>query len=653
MEIDQSTLEVLALESFLSELNSINKSSFKPPSKMSILEWAENRYVMSSEYANEAGKYSTKRAWYQKGILEAIGDNTIREVVLMTSSQIGKSIIQLITLGYFVEQEPSPILMILPDKEMGHRFSTQRVSPMVRDSGMSDLFRNNNDGSNTITMKSFKGGSLRIGSAGVATDLTADSIRVLLLDEVDKYTSCTGKGGDPVELAKQRTKTYPDNKKIILTSTPLIKGDSKIESAYDNSDQRTFNHLCIHCDTLFAPTWDLVKWNIVDEEPIPDSALLYCPHCGGGHNDHERHKSVRNGEWITKYPERKVAGFYLNVLSSPWTKLAEEVVTYTKALSDSTQMQKFMNENLGLPYEVIGERFDNIEFNDRLEDYDKTHIPNEVLFLTAGVDTQADRLECVVYGWGKDYENWVIDHFIVHGPPNDKQTWYGLHETLQEPYIRNDELVLKVRKTGIDTGGNTKELDGFSEYVKRFCKDMARFGYMPFKGASHAQKSIFPMTKGKSLKVYLIDTDLAKSMLYGNLKKTKVGGGYIHFHRGLDEEFFTQLTSEQRVVEKNKNGLTKVKWKRIGSRRAEILDCSVYALAARLSLFNKVETLQESSNNRQVERLQEINKDKVEEEVKPEYEVQKPINNSMNEPSPIPPPKPRRMNPRFKQQYSF
>jgi phage terminase large subunit GpA-like protein len=98
------------------------------------------------------------------------------------------------------------------------------------------------------------------------------------------------------------------------------------------------------------------------------------------------------------------------------------------------------------------------------------------------------------------------------------------------------------------------------------------------------------MTKGKSLKVYLIDTDLAKSMLYGNLKKTKVGGGYIHFHRGLDEEFFTQLTSEQRVVEKNKNGLTKVKWKRIGSRRAEILDCSVYALAARLSLFKSRNT---------------------------------------------------------------
>lgn len=585
MDISQERLRHLSIKYFIEQLDKVNKHVFKAPSKLNILEYAQQRIILPSDFANPPGYYSTDRNHWQEEILTTISSPTQTRTVLMIGSQMGKSVLQLTVLVYYVDQKPAPILVVVPNHKMAADFSLGRFVPTIKSSGLAHLFKREEDGSNTTLYKKYLGGQLWFRSAGAQNDLTGITAAVVLLDEVDKYEQLPN--GCPVALAEQRAHVFGENAKFIYTSTPLIKGDSRIENLYEDSDQRIYQHKCIHCDEYFTPVWELVKWESNGDLPNPESALLHCPHCGCGHDDLQRNTAVRRGRWLVQNPGHKIAGFHANALTS-YVPLAMAVRKYLAALNDPLKMQQFTNEVLGLPYEEQGEKFDNIEFASRLEPYTRATIPEDVLFLTAGVDTQADRLECVVYGWGKDFESWVIDDFIIHGPPDDPFTFEQLHSTLRIPYTRSNGSIVRLLRTAIDLGGYTEAAGGFSEHVKKFCKQKAKFGYLAVKGANTAQKSIFPANRKKA-DFYMIDTHQAKTMFFNNLKKTKHGPGYVHFYDGLSEDFFDQLTGEQKVVIK-KNGTVKVVWEKLkGAQRVEKLDCTVYALAARLSLAVNVE----------------------------------------------------------------
>lgn len=580
MHISQKELAHLQLTNFVEQLREITAITFRPPSKYNILQYAKNHVFLPSHFAVVPGLYSSTRNKWQEEILETISTNN--RTVLMLGSQMGKSIIQLCVCVYYVSQKPCAILYVVPGDKLALDFSIGRFTPTIKASKLDHLFRKDEDGSNKADYKQFNGGQIWFRSSGSANNLTAITAKVVLLDEVDKYEPL--QNGDPLTLAEQRAHVHGDQATFVYSSTPLIKGDSRIEKLYENSDQRVYQLQCFHCDELFTPDFiSMVKWESIGDLPQPDTAKLYCPHCGSGHDDYQRNNSIRKGKWLVQNPGHSIAGFHADVLSSN-VALSEAVVKYLKALNNPNDMKAFYNETLGLPYEETGERVDNIEFANRLESYSRDKLPNEILFLTVGCDTQADRVEAVIVGWGKDYESWIVDHVVIHGAPNDNLTWRSLHDELHQEYKRIDGTILKILKIGIDTGGATKEIDGFSQYVTKFCKDYGRFGYLPIKGASTALTQVIQ----KSNKVWLVDTIQAKGLIYGNLKKTKVGAGYMHFPDTLDDEFFTQLTSEQRIVEK-KHGKVKIKYERIAKRRAEILDCVVYALSVRFTLANTIE----------------------------------------------------------------
>jgi phage terminase large subunit GpA-like protein len=99
---------------------------------------------------------------------------------------------------------------------------------------------------NTLTTKVFPGGHLSLVGANSPAGLASRPIRVLLIDEVDRFPESVGSEGDPVQLAVNRTKTF-NNRKIILTSTPTVKFESRIEKSFLESDQRYFWIPCSHC----------------------------------------------------------------------------------------------------------------------------------------------------------------------------------------------------------------------------------------------------------------------------------------------------------------------------------------------------------------------------------------------------------------------
>lgn len=78
-----------------------------------------------------------------------------------------------------------------------------------------------------------------------------------------------------------------------MVSTPTLKGHSRIEAAYLDSDQRYFHVPCQHCGDMAPIMWARIRW----PEGQRDAAYLVCDACGGVHHEHEKPRLMSAGEW--------------------------------------------------------------------------------------------------------------------------------------------------------------------------------------------------------------------------------------------------------------------------------------------------------------------------------------------------------------------
>jgi phage terminase large subunit GpA-like protein len=106
---------------------------WRPPPKLSLSEWADQYRILSSESSAEPGQWVTARAPYEKEIMNAISDPDVPRVVVQKASQMGISDCILNAVGYYMDQDPCPIMVVQPTIEVGESFSVDRVRPMLRD----------------------------------------------------------------------------------------------------------------------------------------------------------------------------------------------------------------------------------------------------------------------------------------------------------------------------------------------------------------------------------------------------------------------------------------------------------------------------------------------------------------------------------------
>lgn len=601
--LNTNQLQDISRQSFLDKLKANARQIFTPPPKLSLSQWADTYRMLSPESSAAAGRWRTDFAEYQREIMDTISDPYTQTVVVMAAAQTGKSETCIISpLLYAIHFNPKSILVVQPSILMAQSFSKDRLTPAMRDTKVvANLIGDSKgrDGTNAVLSKSFAGGVLNLAGANSAASLASRPCAMVLLDEIDRFplsaSSASGNAeGSPIELAIKRTSTYW-NKKILMCSTPTDKSTSQIYARYQASDQRKYYIPCKHCGEKFVPIWAHVRWN-KDDQGIhdPKSALLYCPNCGGGHTDTERRGQVRRGQWV-KHAVSDVAGFHLSALISPWVQLDSLVVDWLAAQKDVSLLRVFINTALGEPFETESNSIDDLDLSARIEEYTPTSIPKKVLFLTAGVDTQNDRVEAVVYGHGHDREMWAVEHYVVHGSPAEKKTWDQLDGYLKTKFAREDGYILSIAAACIDSGGH------HTSNVYQYCSDNFQRRIYAIKGRD-GNLPIFPLRASKSgdnkHKVYIVGVDTAKERLYGQLRIEEQGAGYVHFPDTCSYDFFAQLTSEKQIL-KQKNGYTYYQWTKNPSVRNEILDCSVYAMAAAESL--KINTkLLESQQQRKM-----------------------------------------------------
>lgn len=556
----------------------------RPRPLLSVSEWADANRILSSKSSGSPGPWRTSRTPYLKEIMDCLSpSSSIERVVFMKGGQIGGTEAGLNWIGYAIHQAPVPFMLVQPTVETAKRVSRQRISALVECSpALKSLVQpsRSRDSGNTLLSKEFPGGVLVITGASSAVGLRSMPVCNLFMDEIDGYESDVGGEGDPVDLALQRTTNFP-NRKILLVSTPTIKGFSRIEAAYAESDRRRYWVPCPACEAMQVLIWAQVKF----PKNQPHLAWYQCEHCGAEIQDYQKSWMLERGQWIAENPTSPIAGFHLSSLYSPhgWASWGDIAVQHAQVYRDPVRLKVWMNTKLGEVWEESSEKLDGEGLMERREVFGD-FLPSGVVVLTAGVDVHPDRLEVEIVGWGRDEESWSIQYVVISGDPSGPTVWQDLDRLLATPFPHARQIDdLPIFATAIDTGGaNT-----MSAYA--FCRERQDKRIWGIKGIGGMGKPLWPQRASRNNKgripLFVIGVDAAKESIYARLRITTPGPGYCHFPKERDGEWFRQLTAEK-IRTRHLKGRPIREWHKKDGDRNEALDCRVYAVAALYGLMN-------------------------------------------------------------------
>ncbi|MBF0127389.1 MAG: phage terminase large subunit family protein, partial [Magnetococcales bacterium] len=527
----------------------------------------------------EPGAWRTARTPYLREVMDCLSPSSpVERVVFMSGSQLGKTESGLNWLGYTIHQSPGPILMVQPTVEMAKTYSKQRLAPLVEASPvLRDLVREPRarDSGNTVFAKEFPGGILRITGANSSVGLSSMPVRFLFLDEVDRYPGDVDGEGDPVALASQRTVTFA-NRKVLIVSTPTIKGFSRIEGTFAESDQRRYWVPCPSCQQEQVLEWKQVRW----AEGQRENAYYVCVHCEAIIPEYRKGWMLEHGRWVAESQgDGNTAGFHLSSLYSPlgWVSWGQIAMEHGQVYRDPPRLKVWVNTKLGETWQESAEGLDGDGLMERREAFGDM-LPSGIVLLTAGIDVHPDRLEMEIVGWCRNEESWSVGYHILWGDPSASEVWEELDSLLMRPIPHSRQLPdLVIRAAAIDTGGaNT-----MSAYA--FCRSRIARRVWGIKGRGGMGVPIWPQraslrNKGR-IPLFIVGVDAAKEMIYARLRIRDAGPGYCHFPLDRDAEWFHQLTSET-ITTRYLKGRPIREWKKRDVDRNEALDCRVYALAA-------------------------------------------------------------------------
>ncbi|GAB5387128.1 MAG: phage terminase large subunit family protein [Alphaproteobacteria bacterium] len=591
----------------------------RPPERLTVDGWADKfRRV-------RGGRWRTSRVEVARGPLQALTEPGVRIVTCMMSTQLMKTEVILNAIGRFAQLDPCPMLLVQPKDDTAQKFSKNRLAKMIRESpALKVVFGRSKgrDSSNTIMLKEFDGGRIMMVGANSPVNLASEPIRITLFDEVDKYPASAGAEGDVIALGEERLETYPTNSLSVRVSSPTIKGESRIETSYLESDQRKPHATCPHCDHVQLMEWERVSWT-KNEDGVhqPETAAYYCSGCGVGWTEADRQAALKPGKihWLQtatfyccnhkhepstwdpndhatrwdgsrakcsecgKTHDHPHAGFWANKLYSPWRPLSEMVRKWLTAQSSPELLQVFINTQLAETFEDRGEVLESGTLLDRREAWSPI-VPAGVGLLTAGVDVGQDRIECEIVGWGFDEESWSVGYLIFHGDPHQREVWDQLDAALLQPW-ESPQGQLYVAAACVDMGYATAA-------VEDYCAPRIGRRIWPIKGVEtpESRKPVWPRkpkrSKTKRVEYYQVGVNAAKDLLHARLRVKQPGPGYCHFPLDRDVEWFEQLTAEKRVTKRKNNGASYKAWILPKGKRAEAMDCRNYAFAALRGLMS-------------------------------------------------------------------
>ncbi|UFM66787.1 phage terminase large subunit family protein [Paracoccus sp. MA] len=608
--------------------------AYQPPPRLTADEWADEYRIVPTESSAIPGRWKTSNFEIGRGPMRAISDPSIRAIIVMAGAQLMKTTSLETAVGYHMHLDPCPMLFYSSGQDTIDTTVTQKIDPMIVNTpelaalwGGAKALETKNERF-TKGLKRFAGGFLELMTIGSTANLRNRSAKVVLVDELDDCAETVD--GDPVALASSRATQFKGREKLVLVSTPTIRGKSRIELEYQKSDMRKPYIACPCCGEMDYLKWKRVKFKDAEGRIRPEIAHYECEHCEQPWAEADRIRLLTtkgaivwrqtkpfeccgelqspeterlwNGEGraMCKHCGRRAvpvtrAGFWGWIGYNPGWSLEAVVRDFLDCQGDKAKLKTFVNNRLGESWE---------EHEDQLAEVDPTQfaarvepawdlLPAGALVIVAGVDVQPmgsrgnGRLECEIVAFGQGDETWSVAYHVIPGDPTEGGAWAVLDDILLKEYRTEDGRTIRAQAACIDTGGDNGGGDGsIIDAVTAFAGARTRRRIWAVKGASEAthRQPIWTAsapTIRNGAKLHLVGVQAAKDWVATCVSKTQPGPGFMHVPADRPAAWFEQVTNEKRSYSYDKSGRRKSRWKpRYDGARTEALDARVYAKAA-------------------------------------------------------------------------
>lgn len=556
-------------------------------------DWADENILLRRQ--GKLVPWRTSLTPYLREIMMLLSaDSPVEEIVIIKPSQWGGSEMANAFCAYVIANCATPMLFFQPDIEAAKRYMLERLRPVLMDCpalrGLLVEPKSRDPGS-TLQTQGFFGGTLDLLGGNSPAGFSSKPAGVVIIDEWDRMAAGAGSGeraeGDQYELAKNRMITFVLWRKMLALSTPGNTSTSKVEPAYLASDRRRYFVPCPLCSRMILLEFERLWWPNADAT----ARVVYrCQLCDNAFDERPKREMNAAGKWVAEMPQRSVAGFASNGLYSPWLKWREIAERWERAKGRPGKVRVFFNNVLGRTYDVHGET--RVKPNElaplrcKLQVVDGVVVvPRGVGLLTVGADLQHNRIEAVLYGWGRGEECWHLDQVIIPGDPSGDRIWEDFDSWLRRRWQTEDGGEMGISAAGVDTGYEANR-------VYQFVKTRGARGIWGVKGARSGEgRRVWPRRPSRSptkVDFYLIGQDTAKAHIYARLRASvrsiaegvERTRGMVHIgdHFG-DDAYLEQLVSETPVT-KTVHGHPRIVWDLPAHKRNEALDCAVYGYAA-------------------------------------------------------------------------
>lgn len=557
------------------------KEGLTLPPDYTISEWAERNVILTSELAAEPGPYRASRTPYAREMQDVVREPDVEIVAYHTSSQVAKTMSELNILGYHIAHDPCPMIMVLPNDGIAEAFSKGKLGPFLSGTKcLADKVAGNNAVKSTMYRKEFAGGYLILAGANTPAGLAMNSVRIVAADEIDRFPVSAGKEGDPLLLAFKRAQTFV-NRKLIVSSTPTVKGLSRIDEFFEMSDKRHFYVKMPCCGIHSKLVWPNVKW----KKGEPWTAEYLCSEgCGSLLSDQQIKLAVLDpsSHWKAEAPFNGVAGFHIWQIYSPWSSLSEIVKGYEETKPRADQHEVWWNTTLGESWdndEAAGVTVETLVANRR--EFRSDVIPDGAAVLCASVDVQKDWLELLVCAFGPNKSMWYVDHQKIFGDPTGDHVWTRLQEQLLRRYAfqAHPNVFRSIEGVAIDSGYLTQRVYDFC--VKAHAAGRPWYAVKGQSGEGKIAWSVSKLRLRNGAKLHNVGTDGIKAEIYSRLASDDPRENNIFIRKAecFGEEFLGQLISERTRSIVDGRGFNHREWFLPPGLRNEALDLSVYVEA--------------------------------------------------------------------------
>lgn len=478
---------------------------WKPLHPPAAVDW-----IPDNVYLPEGGEYdglfSLEMAPHVRAVLEAWDCEDVHTITLCWATRLAKTTTGLALLIYMAACNPVRMAAGGPDEATVKRVFDEQLLPMIlrTETTRKLLPPAHRRKQEVIELRRSR---IRQAFGGSNTSVAGYPACCIMLTELSKWPRVANNSeADAVRAFRQRTKGYPDERKIFQEGTPAVLGECRIwsELTAPTTRQHKYYVPCPNCGERQLLEWGSresthgVKWEKDRHgkstlKQAIETAHYVCRHCHVRMESEDRPGMMRKGLWIPSGQTVDVNGDWhgdpdvtsdhwgFGPLSSLHSLLLPHwgffVGEWLACGRDPEKLRDFWNSMLALVWDPRPQKIDAQSIADRMcVDLPQGVVPAWAKLVTRGVDVQNNARTFVwtVIAWASPFRGHLVDWGI--GNKSDLYTQVK-HATYHK---QGATLPVRAQVTAMDSG------DGeYTEDVYQICRELPRT--MPCKGSSKSQ----------------------------------------------------------------------------------------------------------------------------------------------------------------------